>query len=81
MPRKLSVLAAEEVSGGFSGAELIAVCKDAAWLALEEDEESNIANGMPSVHMRHLLKSIKSMVPQITPDMIEFYESFRESQG
>ena len=78
---KISKLAEDEVSGGFSGAELIAVCKDAALLALEEDEESNVGNEMPSVHMRHLLKSINGLQRQITPEMIAFYESFRTFQG
>ena len=72
-------LAKEEVSGGFSGAELIACCKDAALLALEEDDGLGISDGMPSIKMQHLLKAINSMQPQITPEMIEFYNSFQRS--
>ena len=77
---QLSALASDEVSGGFSGAELIAVCKDAALLALEEDE-STASNQMPRIHMRHLLKSAGAHKPQITPAMLDFYESFRKSNG
>lgn len=69
------------MSGGFSGAELIAVCKDAALLALEEDEASPISTKLPSIKMRHLLQAVKGMQRQITPDMIEFYESFRRSES
>lgn len=77
---KVSQLSEEGVSGGFSGAELIAVCKDAALLALEEDETCNVSKEMPRIQMRHLLRSINGMQRQITPAMNEFYESFRKSQ-
>jgi transitional endoplasmic reticulum ATPase len=76
-PSQISHLAKEEISGGYSGAELIAVCKDAAWLALEEDDENTARNELPSLRMRHLLKAISTMKPQITPDMLEFYANFR----
>ena len=73
-------MAADEVSRGFSGAELIAVCKDAALLALEEDELSPHNDGeLPNIKMTHLLKALCAMKRQITPEMIEFYESFRRS--
>jgi len=73
-------LAAEEVSGGFSGAELVAVCKEAALLALEEDESTPAtSNELPSIKMRHLLQAIDGMKRQITPEMIKFYEDFRST--
>jgi SpoVK/Ycf46/Vps4 family AAA+-type ATPase len=72
-------LAEEGLSGGFSGAELISVCRDAALLALEDDD-SAAGGGNPSIRMHHLLKSIKGMQRQITPEMIQFYDSFRKSQ-
>ncbi|CAB9503148.1 Spermatogenesis-associated protein 5-like protein 1 [Seminavis robusta] len=74
----ISYLARDEVSGGYSGAELIAVCKDGAWLALEEDDQNPVCNELPSLRMRHLLKAINSMKPQITNEMTSFYESFRQ---
>lgn len=75
----IAKLAEEKLSGGFSGAELIAVCKDAALLALEEDDSNPTGDELPSIKMRHLLKAIKGMMRQITPEMIAFYESFRRA--
>jgi AAA family ATPase len=78
----LSFLSNDEVSGGFSGAELIAACKDAAWRALEEDDEaSNPSSQMPKIRMEHMLKAINGMQRQITPEMIEYYESFSKSHS
>lgn len=75
-------LSEEEVSGGFSGAELIAVCKDAALLALEEDDANpHTSNELPSIRMRHLMKAIQAMQRQITPEMIDFYESFKRQES
>jgi SpoVK/Ycf46/Vps4 family AAA+-type ATPase len=69
-------LARDEVSGGFSGAEVVALCRDAALLALEESEDltSDVA---PKLQMRHLVRAIDSMQRQITPEMLEFYTSYR----
>jgi SpoVK/Ycf46/Vps4 family AAA+-type ATPase len=77
-------LARDEVSGGYSGAEIVAICRDAAFLALEEDasaknndeEKLHVAN--VRIEQRHVLQAISSMKRQITPEMIEFYNSFRE---
>ena len=78
---QVAKLSEEEISGGFSGAELIAVCKDAALLALEEDDSNPTSHELPSIKMRHLLKAIQGMQRQITPEMIEFYETFRRSES
>ena len=80
----IAKLSEEELSGGFSGAELIAICKDAALLALEEDDASpHVGSELPSIKMEHLLKAIQGMQRQITPEMIEFYSTFKrqESRG
>jgi SpoVK/Ycf46/Vps4 family AAA+-type ATPase len=71
----ITTLASDEVSGGYSGAEIIAICRDAALLALEEADDM-ISDDMPSIAMRHMMKAIDSIQRQITPEMIEFYESF-----
>lgn len=73
-------MAKDELSGGFSGAELIAICRDAALLALEEHEKSTMDTGIPKIHMRHMLQAMKGMQRQITPEMLEFYESFNKSR-
>jgi SpoVK/Ycf46/Vps4 family AAA+-type ATPase len=71
-------LARDDISEGFSGAEVVAICRDAALLALEESEELT-ADSTPKLHMRHLLRAIESMQRQITPEMLDFYASFRKS--
>jgi SpoVK/Ycf46/Vps4 family AAA+-type ATPase len=64
------------MSGGFSGAELIAICREAALLAIEEDDERMEASGSPQIAMRHLTRAISEMQRQVTPDMLDFYASF-----
>lgn len=68
-------LARDDVTGGFSGAELIAVCRDSALHAIEEEEETK--SGDPKIAMRHLLRSVKGTRKQITSEMIKFYDRFR----
>lgn len=72
---QLALLSSDEITGGYSGAELIAICKDAALFAIEEEEE--VKSGNPRVAMRHLLKSVKGTRKQVTSDIIQFYERFR----
>ena len=73
---QISSLAAENVTGGFSGAELVAICREAALFAIEEDEETT-QTGKPIICMRHMMKSINGMKRQITPEIIDFYAKFR----
>ena len=77
----VQALARDEVSQGFSGAEMVAICRDAALLALEESDSLSTAHEMPKVEMRHLVSAIESMQRQITPEMIDFYASYRESSS
>lgn len=81
-------MADDGVTGGFSGAEMVAICRDAALLALEEDEEARAAGESmnvalrpqpPTIEMRHLTMAIQSMPRQITPSMVEFYKSYQEN--
>ena len=55
---------------GFSGAEVVAVCTEAALASMEESEDNS------AVALRHLLDAAKNVKPQITSQMISFYESF-----
>ena len=66
---------------------MVAACRNAALLALEEanrlvdaDGSGNNNNGGtgPSIQMRHLLQSLKSAERQITPEMLDFYASFQQ---
>ena len=67
---------------------MVAICRDAALLALEEGDENDedrtnttttTGQGrLPMIEMRHLTASIQSMPRQITPSMIEFYKTYQE---
>lgn len=65
------------MSGGLSGAELVAACRDAALIALEEDEKKGIDTGKPIIQMQNLVKAIESMERQISEEMLHFYASFQ----
>ena len=62
-------------SKGYTGAEIVALCRDAALRAIGEMDEGDIDR--PQVHMRHLLQSIADMKPRTTEKMLQFYDSFR----
>lgn len=70
-------LSSDEVSDGFSGAEVVAICRDASLLALEESDLHATDPTKVRVGMRHLLQAIRSTPRQITPEMLEFYASFQ----
>ena len=66
------------MSGGFSGAELIAICREAALLAIEEaDERKDTADSL-QIAMRHLVRAIGEMQRQVTPEMLDYYASFNK---
>jgi SpoVK/Ycf46/Vps4 family AAA+-type ATPase len=73
------MLSSEPVSGGISGAEAIAVCRDAALLALEEEDTASLSSPVTTIAMRHLLQALKSLERQITPEMLQFYRTFQTS--
>ena len=86
--KQVSTLACDKVSKGYTGAEIIALCRDAALHAIgemdEEREEDGVIiddnihiGGVPQICMRHLLRSIEDMRPRTTKEMLTFYESFR----
>ena len=71
---KISKLAVN--SNGFSGAEIVSICREAALYAIEEIDQLNDGNE-PMIKMKHIEQSIKSTNRQITPQMLDFYHSFR----
>ena len=77
-------LARDDVSHGLSGAEVVAACRNAALLALEEhdttmSEGSEEEEKGPTIRMKHLLNSLEGMERQITTDMLDFYDKYRRS--
>ena len=68
-------LSREEITGGFSGAELIAICREAALFALED------SGGGARIGRKHLLRSIESTKRQITPEMLDFYALYQKEAG
>jgi transitional endoplasmic reticulum ATPase len=84
---QVSELAKDDISHGFSGAEIIGICREAALFAIEEvdelqsgDQDSNVGR-LPQIGMRHLLKAIQGMQRQITEEMLQFYASYNESKA
>ncbi|CAG8644364.1 12524_t:CDS:10 [Rhizophagus irregularis] len=57
---------------GYSGAEIVAICQEAALLAMDEDLEAE------EVRMEHFLKATTSFTHRITREMIRFYDDFRK---
>jgi AAA family ATPase len=60
---------------GFSGAEMVAVCREAALDAIEEDPAAQC------VSRRHLEAAVNRITPQITQEMCNFYESWGGEGG
>jgi SpoVK/Ycf46/Vps4 family AAA+-type ATPase len=76
-PPQISRLSKNEVSGGLSGAELIAACRDAALKALEDFEENENGSVDPIITTDHLLTTLTGMERQITQEMLDFYATFQ----
>ncbi|KAI8865534.1 AAA-domain-containing protein [Ramicandelaber brevisporus] len=64
-----------QMTDGFSGAEIVSVCQEAAMAALEEDISAQ------AVCKRHFIKAIANTPKRITPDMVAFYDRFRKQSG
>ncbi|RYY89237.1 hypothetical protein EON63_01085 [archaeon] len=58
-----------QMSKGYSGAEMVSICNDAALQAIESNADY-VTDDM-------LTTACKKITPQITKDMISFYENFR----
>ncbi|KAF9355712.1 spermatogenesis associated protein 5 [Mortierella sp. NVP85] len=60
---------------GCSGAEVVALCQEAAMKAMEESLE------IACVSKRHFDQALSGMTRRITPEMIRFYDDFRTRSG
>ena len=56
-------------TNGFSGAEMVAICTDAALVAIDEEKMF--------ITQDHVLEAISKIKPQITREMLDFYENFK----
>jgi len=62
-----------ERTEGYSGAEIVAFCKEAAMCAIEENKHAQ------EIEARHFDTALKRKNSQITPAMIDFYKNFKTS--
>ena len=55
--------------------QIIAVCREAALLALEEDIEANC------IMKRHFTQALSSVTPRLPESLRRFYEDYQEKSG
>ena len=65
----------ESTAKVLSGAELVALCREAALKAMEEDQRCQ------EVQLKHFEEAIKQAVSRITPEMLKFYEDYANKSG
>ena len=59
---------------GYTGAEMVAVCREAALAAMEEDVF------VKKVKWRHYQIALQRVRPQTTASMLRFYKEFKEKR-
>ncbi|KAM9677599.1 ATPase family gene 2 protein homolog A isoform 1-T1 [Trichechus inunguis] len=59
----------------YSGAEIIAVCREAALLALEEDIQAKC------IMKKHFTQALSTVTPRIPESLRRFYEDYQERSG
>ncbi len=57
---------------GFSGADIEALCREAAMFALRENIKAK------EVRMKHFSEAFKSVSPSVTKDVVQYYEKFED---
>ncbi|XP_072170900.1 ATPase family gene 2 protein homolog A-like [Diadema setosum] len=60
---------------GYSGAEVVAVCREAALAAMQESFD------IQAVSMRHFNDALSSVRPQTTQESIQFYQDYLKKSG
>jgi len=68
----VDLLKLAEATNGFVGADLAALCREAAMLALREDIEAKV------VKWEHFEKALQKIHPTVTPEAIRWYERLKE---
>ncbi|MEL9998427.1 MAG: AAA family ATPase, partial [Sulfolobales archaeon] len=59
-----------ELTEGYSGADLEALVREAALVALRENLNASV------VESRHFITALNTIKPSLTPQMIKFYEEW-----
>lgn len=62
-----------EKTEGYSGAEIVAVCQEAALKALEENIDANL------VHNEHFLAALKIITPRTSQQLLDIYDTYNKS--
>ena len=62
-----------ESTGGYSGAEVVALCQEAATQALSESVDCS------TISQCDFAKALEIVVPRTPPEMIEFFERYRNN--
>ncbi len=62
-------------TNNYSGAEITAVCNEAAYLALEDDVNCS------KLTRRHFDMSLEMVVPRTNPEMIKYFDDFSSISG
>ncbi|CAJ1329555.1 unnamed protein product [Effrenium voratum] len=63
-------------TAGYSGAEVVMVCREAALRAVREAVESADA---PKAEAKHFEAALRAVQPRVTPEMAHFYADFERS--
>ncbi len=71
----VDVAVVARLAEGFSGAEVVAVCQEAAMIAMEEDVCAE------RVEQRHFEVGVRLVTPSITKEVLAFYEEFGLRSG
>ena len=61
-----------ELTEGYTGADLEALCREAALIALREDIKASV------VKMKHFEKALEKVKPSLPKELEKEYEKFRE---
>ncbi len=64
-----------EISEGYVGADIEAICREAAMIALREDRETK------KVKKAHFMKALEKVRPSIDEEMIEYYKEISRRLG
>ena len=64
----------------YSGAEIAAICNEAALMALEENlQNDDKTKSEPKVTLKHFEHALLTVKPRINPTLLKIYEKFRSS--